>query len=187
MLRRLLISRGLLTVGRAPDADSQRALIIREPLIEGPLVTRGAQTFRRALTMTGCHWGPCSHRGPIFPVGPDGQRGPDCPDVLFVGFRTYLVTAVRVLVASAGALALAGPKTPRRGRTLSAPPLGYIPAQSYRWMNRVVRWQYLTTTCRHRSFHSFHSFISLQELRFSSSSCRSDPVKQQSNHSFSIY
>ena len=75
------------------------------------------------LDLTGA---PHSQRGPAFLVGPDGQRGADCPDVLFVGFRTYFVTSVRVSVASAGVLALACPKIP--GGTPSPPPLGYVPA-----------------------------------------------------------
>ena len=49
-----------------------------------------------------------SHRGPVFLEDPDGQRGPDCPDVLFCRFLTDFVTSVRVSVASAGVLALAG-------------------------------------------------------------------------------
>ena len=35
------------------------------------------------LTVTGA---PASHRGPVFLVGPDGRRGPYCPDVLFSRF-----------------------------------------------------------------------------------------------------
>ena len=35
------------------------------------------------LTVTGA---PDSHRGPVFLVGPDGQRGPDCSDVLYCRF-----------------------------------------------------------------------------------------------------
>ena len=27
---------------------------------------------------------PDNHRRPVFLAGPDGQRGPDCPDVLFL-------------------------------------------------------------------------------------------------------
>ena len=41
----------------------------------------------------------------FFLAGPDGQKGLDCPDVLFVGFRTDFVTSVRVSVASVGVLA----------------------------------------------------------------------------------
>ena len=68
---------------------------------------------------------PDTHRGPVFLVGPDGQRSPDCSDVFFVGFREDFVTSARVSVASAGVLALAGlrPENPRA----SPPPLGYVP------------------------------------------------------------
>ena len=73
-----------------------------------------------------------SHRGPIFLVDPDDQRGPDHPDVLFVGFRTDFVTSGRVSVASARVLALAGfrsagdPKTPS-GAPSPPPPPGNVP------------------------------------------------------------
>ena len=63
MLRGPLICIGLLTVGRAP------------------------MIFRRVTDDDfGCPGAPDSHRGPVFLVGPDGQRGPDCPDVLFCRF-----------------------------------------------------------------------------------------------------
>ena len=72
------------------------------------------------LAVTGT---PDSHRGPVILAGPGGQRGPDCPEVLFVGFRTDFVTSVRVLVASAVALALGSQKKkPGGGRTPSSPP-----------------------------------------------------------------
>ena len=78
------------------------------------------------LAVTGT---PDSHRGPVILAGPDGQRSPDCPEVLFVGFRTDFVTSVRVLVASAVALAPGSPPQKNRGRahTLFAPSLGYVP------------------------------------------------------------
>ena len=61
----------------------------------------------------------------FFLAGPDGRRGPDCPDVLFVGFRTDFATSVRVLVASAGVLALAGlrPAGPQKPQVRGAHPL----------------------------------------------------------------
>ena len=76
------------------------------------------------LAVTGS---PDSHRALFFLAGPDGQRGPDCTDVLFVGFRTDFVTSVRVSVASAGVLALAGLRTagarkPQGARAPSPPP-----------------------------------------------------------------
>ena len=64
------------------------------------------------LAVTGT---PDSHRGPVILAGPGGQRGPDCPEVFFVGFRTDFVTSVRVLVASAVALALGSPKKQGEG------------------------------------------------------------------------
>ena len=58
------------------------------------------------LAVTGA---PDSHRGPVFFLaGPDGQRGPTALTCSFVGFRTDFVTSVRVSVASAGILTLAG-------------------------------------------------------------------------------
>ena len=52
---------------------------------------------------------PDRHRGPVFLVVPDCQRGPDCSDVFFfVSFRSDFMTSVRVLVVSAGVLVLAG-------------------------------------------------------------------------------
>ena len=56
---------------------------------------------------------------------------PDCPDVLFVGFRTDFVSSVRVSVGfrrsfgPRGPSARMGPKIPRGAHTL---PLGYVPA-----------------------------------------------------------
>ena len=61
-------------------------------MLTGPLMFIGPLTIGRASD---------SQRGPVFLAGPDGQRGPDCPDVLFVGFITYFMTYVRVSVASA--------------------------------------------------------------------------------------
>ena len=73
------------------------------------------------LAVTGA---PDSHRGPVFLAGPDGQGGPDCPDVLFVGFRTDFVPSVRVSVASAGVSARGAPKAPR-GTPYA--PIGHVP------------------------------------------------------------
>ena len=56
----------------------------------------------------GCPGAPDSHRGIVFLAGPDGQRGPTALACFFVGFRTDFVTSVRVSVASAGVLTLAG-------------------------------------------------------------------------------
>ena len=39
------------------------------------------------LAVTGA---PDSHRGPVFQAGPDGQRGPDCPDVLFLSVSAQI-------------------------------------------------------------------------------------------------
>ena len=76
---------------------------------------RGAPDYQRALIVTG---------GLFFLVGSDGQKGPDCPDVLFVGFRTYFVTSVGVSVASTGVLALAGlrPGWPENPKWAPSPP-----------------------------------------------------------------
>ena len=54
-------------------------------IVRGPLMIRGALIFRRVTDDDDfeCHWGPDSHRGPVFLAGPDGQRSPVCPDVLF--------------------------------------------------------------------------------------------------------
>ena len=76
------------------------------------------------LAITGA--APDSHRGPVFLTGPDGQRGPAAMTCFFVGFLTYIVTSVRVSVASDGVLALVslrphGAPTISRG-ALSAPP-----------------------------------------------------------------
>ena len=73
------------------------------------------------LAVTGT---PDSHRGPVILAGPDGQRSPDCPEVLFVGFRTDFVTSVRVLVASAVALA---PGSPPKKQGEGAHPLRPLP------------------------------------------------------------
>ena len=78
------------------------------------------------LAVTGA---PDSHRGPVFLADTDGQRGPDCPDVLFVSFRTDFVTSVRVSVASTGVLALAGlrpagARKPQGDTPPPPPPLG---------------------------------------------------------------
>ena len=62
-------------------------------MLTGPLILIGPLTVGRASD---------SQRGPVFLAGPDGQRGPDCPDVFFfAGFRTDFMTYVRVSVASA--------------------------------------------------------------------------------------
>ena len=79
---------------RAPDI--QRDLMIRGPLmLKGPLIVRGALMIGRALIIRGAllfrrvtddDW--LSLR-PLIATGyPNGQRGPNCPDVLFVSFRT---------------------------------------------------------------------------------------------------
>ena len=43
-------------------------------MLTGPLILIGPLTVGRASD---------SQRGPVFLAGPDGQRGPDCPDVFF--------------------------------------------------------------------------------------------------------
>ena len=93
----------------------------------GPLILR---SLMMTLAITGA---PDSHRGPVFLAGADGQRGLDCPDVLFVGSRTDFVTSVRVLTASDGVLALRGPNwgpnTPG-GIPSAPPPLATSPAMA---------------------------------------------------------
>ena len=78
------------------------------------------------LTVTGAS---DSHRGPVFfLVGPDSQRGPDCPDVYFLSVSAqifWLLWGFRLLPPEfwpSRALARGSPKTPR-GRTPSPPPL----------------------------------------------------------------
>ena len=96
-------------------------------MLTGPLIFIGPLTVGRASD---------SQRGPVFLAGPDGQRvrWSDCE--FFVGFRTYFMTYVRVSVASARVLALAGhrPSGPRKPqgdthplRPPPPPPLGYVP------------------------------------------------------------
>ena len=78
-------------------------------MVRGDLMIRGALIFRRVTNDDWLSLGPLLVTGVVFfLVGPDDQRGPDCSDVLFVGFRTDFVTSVRVSVASAGVLALEG-------------------------------------------------------------------------------
>ena len=98
------------------------------------------------LAVTGT---PDSHRGAVILAGPDGHRGPGCPEVLFVGFRTDFVTSVRDLVASAVALALGSPKNPGGGRTHPLHPLPWLrPCQGRR---PVEIWQdmYKRVAIRH--------------------------------------
>ena len=73
-----------------------------------------------------------SHRGPVFWWTQMGGGTPTALTCFFVGFRTDFVTSVRVSVASAGVLALAGlwPAGARKSqRGILSAPLGYVPAQ----------------------------------------------------------
>ena len=68
-------------------------------------------------------------------MGPDGQRGPDCPGVLFfVGFRTDFVTSVRFWLLPpefwpSHAFGSRGLENPKRAQShsLRPTPLGYVP------------------------------------------------------------
>ena len=79
------------------------------------------------LAVTGA---PDSHWGPIFWRTQMIRGAPTALTYFFVGFRTDFVTSVRVSVASAGVLALAGLR-PARARKpqggTSLPPPGYGP------------------------------------------------------------
>ena len=112
MLRGHLIFRVPLTVGRA-------GLIVRGALmIRGPLMIRGAMIFRRVTADDVTLTDPDSHRSTVVLVGPDGERGPDCPDVLFCriphrfcdceGFGCF-----RRSFGPRGPSARGSPKTPR--------------------------------------------------------------------------
>ena len=80
------------------------------------------------LAVTGV---PDSHRGLVFLAGPVGQRGPTALTCfLSVSANRYFVTSVRVSVASAGVLALAGlrpagAQKPQGGAPLPLP-LGHV-------------------------------------------------------------
>ena len=50
-------------------------------MLTGPLIFIGPLTVGRASD---------SQRGPVFPAGPDGQRIPDCPDVLFLSVSAQI-------------------------------------------------------------------------------------------------
>ena len=81
------------------------------------------------LAVTGA---PDSHRGPVFLAGPYGQRGPDCPDVLFCRFphrfRDFYegFGCFRLSFGPRGPSARGGSKAPRGGAHLP-PSLGYVP------------------------------------------------------------
>ena len=119
-------------IQRAPDSLEGPPLVRGPWCSEGPLMLTGPLIFIGPLPVGRAS---DSHRGPVFLAGPDGQRGPDCPDVLFFGFITDFMTYLRVSIASAWVLALAGhrpsgPQNPREAHTLSAAPppsLGYVP------------------------------------------------------------
>ena len=90
----------------------RRALIIRGPLmLTGPLIFIGPLPVGRASD---------SQRGPVFLAGPDGQRGPDCPDVLFCRFHNRF----HDLCEGFGCLRLSlGPRVPKTpGRHTPSPP-----------------------------------------------------------------
>ena len=76
-----------------------------------------------------------SHRGRVFfSVGPDGQRGPDCPDVFFsVSAQiSWLLWGFLLLPPEFWPSARRGPENPKGAQwhTLSAPPPGYVPDQT---------------------------------------------------------
>ena len=75
---------------------------------------------------------PDSHRGPVFLVGPDGQRGPTALTCCFVGFRTDFVTSVSLIWLVPTEFWPAGVFAPPRGRenpkgVHPLRPLGYVP------------------------------------------------------------
>ena len=114
MIRGPLIFRGGWEVGRV-DPDSW----------EGPLLVRGALMIRGPLIMTlAVSGGPLIVTGVLFFWWTQMVRGgADCPDVLFCRFPHRFRDFVRVSVASAGVLALAGIRTagarkPQGGRVL---------------------------------------------------------------------
>ena len=76
-------------------------------------------------------WAPDSHRGPVFLAGPDGQRGSDCPDVLFCWFPHRFRDFCEVFGSFRRSFGPSGPgpKAPR-GLTSSAP-VGYVPGYYY--------------------------------------------------------
>ena len=93
-------------------------------MLTGPLIFIGPLTVGRASD---------SQRGPVFLAGPDGQRGPDCPDVLFCRFPHRFhdlcegFGCLRLILGTRGPSTLGSPKTPGRHTPSPPPPLGYVP------------------------------------------------------------
>ena len=95
-------------------------------MLTGPLMFIGPLTIGRASD---------SQRGPVFFAGPDGQRGPDCPDVLFCRFPHIFhdlyesFGCLRLSLGPRGPSALGSPKTPGRHTPSPPPPppIGYVP------------------------------------------------------------
>ena len=86
-------------------------------MLTGPLIFIGPLTVGRASD---------SQRGSVFLAGPDGQRGPDCPDVLFCRFphRFHgLCEGFGPESWHSRAIDPRVPENPREAHTLSAPPL----------------------------------------------------------------
>ena len=89
-------------------------------MLTGPLIFIGPLTVERASD---------SQRGPVFLAGPDGQRGPDCPDVLFCRFPDRFhdlcegFGCLRLSLDTRGPSTLGSPKTPGRHTPSPPPPL----------------------------------------------------------------
>ena len=85
-------------------------------MLTGPLIFIGPLPVGRASD---------SHRGPVFLAGPDGQRGPDCPDVLFCRFhnRFHGLWGFRLPPPESWPSRAIGPRVPKTpGRHTPSPP-----------------------------------------------------------------
>ena len=89
-------------------------------MLTGPFIFIGPLPVGRASD---------SQRGPVFLAGPDGQRGPDCPEVLFCRFHNRFhdlcegFGCLRLSLGPRGPSALGSPKPQGGTRPLRPPPL----------------------------------------------------------------
>ena len=105
--------RGLMKFRRAPDY--QRAPDAHRT----PHVHRAPDNWRASD----------SQRNPVFLAGPDGQRGPDCPVVLFCRFPHIFHDLCEGFGCLRLSLGPRVPENPREAHTFYAPPppIGYVP------------------------------------------------------------
>ena len=88
-------------------------------MLTGPLIFIGPLPVGRVSD---------SQRDPVFLAGPDGQRGPDCPDVLFCRFHNIFhdlcegFGCLRLSLGPRGPSALGSPKPQGGTHPLRPPP-----------------------------------------------------------------